>query len=64
MDNTSFQQKESDSQPKDSFLDSPQVFDSRVRLMQHSVGWLAGLLKLTEEEQEDAGVFLGRLRDE
>lgn len=64
MDNTSFRQQESDTQQKDSFLDSLQVFDSLLRLMRHSVNWLAGLLKLTEEEQEEAGVYLGRLGDE
>lgn len=64
MDSTSFQQQESDAQPKNIFLDRPQVFDSLLRLMRHSVGWLAGLLNLTEEEQEDAGVYLGRLGDE
>jgi hypothetical protein len=64
MDNSSFQQQESDTQQKGIFLDSPQVFDSILRLMSHSVNWLAGLLKLTEEEQEDAGVYLGRLGNE
>lgn len=28
------------------------------------VSWLAGLIRLTEEEREDAGVYLDRLRGE
>ena len=28
------------------------------------IKWLAGLIKLTEEELEDAGIYLGRLRGE
>jgi len=28
------------------------------------IKWLAGLIKLTEEEREDAGIYLGRLRGE
>jgi hypothetical protein len=64
MDNSSFHRQESDAQPKSGFLASMQIFDSILPLIRHSVSWLAGLLNLTEEEQEDAGVFLGRLGDE
>jgi hypothetical protein len=32
--------------------------------MRHSVNWLASLIRLTEEEQEAAGIYLGRLGDE
>ena len=39
-------------------------FHSLLLLIRHSVNWLAGLLKLTEEEQDDAGLFLGHLGDE
>ena len=28
------------------------------------IQWLAGLIRLTEEEKEDAGVYLGRLGGE
>jgi hypothetical protein len=63
MDN-SFHRQESDAQQKSSFLASMQIFDSILPLMRHSVNWLAGLLKLTEEEQEEAGVFFGYLGDE
>ena len=63
MDN-SFQQQESDTRQNKRFLAGLQIFDSLLPIMRHSVSWLAGLLKLTEEEQEDAGVYLGRLGDE
>jgi len=64
MDN-SFHQQESDSQQqRRGFLINSQIFDSVLPLMRLSVNWLAGFLKLTEEEQEDAGVYLGRLGDE
>jgi len=42
-----------------------QIFDSiLLAFMRRSVNWLAGLIKLTEEEQEDAGVYLGCLGGE
>jgi hypothetical protein len=64
MDN-SFHRQESDVQQKSGFLASMQIFDSLLPLlMQRSASWLAGLLKLTEEEQEEAGVYFGRLGDE
>jgi len=53
MDN-SFHRQESDAQQNGGFLASLQIFD-RI------VNWLAGLLKLTEEEREDAGIYLGHL---
>jgi hypothetical protein len=64
MDNTSFQQQESDTRKNNSFLASLQIFDSLLPLMRRSVSWLAGLLKLTEEEQEDAAIYLSRLGNE
>jgi len=63
MDN-SFHRQESDVQQKSGFFASMQIFDSLLPLMQRSASWLAGLLKLTEEEQEEAGVYFGRLGDE
>ena len=56
MDN-SFHRQASGAQQKGSFLASLQIFD-RIN------NWLVGLLKLTEEEQEDAGIYLGPLGDE
>ena len=64
MDNSSFQQQESDTRQESGFLVGQQIFDSLLPLVQRSVSWLAGLLKLTEKEQEEAGVYLGRLGDE
>jgi hypothetical protein len=64
MDSSSFQQQESDTRSKSGFLAGRQIFDSLLPLMRHSVNWLAGLLKLTEEEQEEAGVYFGHLGDE
>jgi hypothetical protein len=63
MDN-SFHRQESDAQQKSGFSASTQIFDSILPLIRHSVSWLAGLLKLTEEEQEAAGIYLGCLGDE
>jgi hypothetical protein len=62
MDN-SFHQQESNIQQPSGFLASLQIFDSILLLMRRSLNWLTGLLKLTEEEQEDAGVYLGHLGD-
>jgi hypothetical protein len=53
MDN-SFHRQAIETQQKRGFLASLQIFDRFIH-------WLAALLKLTEEEQEDAGVYLGRL---
>lgn len=64
MDNPSFQQQESDTRQKISFLAVLKIFDNLLSLMRHSANWLADILKLTEEEQEDAGVYLSRLGDE
>jgi hypothetical protein len=51
MDN-SFHQQESDIQQPSSFLASFHIFDGIL-------DWLAGLVQLTEEEQKDAGIYLG-----
>ncbi len=57
MDN-SIREQGSDTQraPK-SFLVSLPILDSIIK-------WLAGLTKLTEEEQEDAGIYIDRLGGE
>jgi len=62
----SFQRKESDThhQQKSGFLASLQTFESILSLIRRSVNWLAGLIKLTKEEQENAGISLSHLGDE
>jgi hypothetical protein len=59
MDNSFHRQgQRSDTQQdRKSFLVSLPIFVSVLK-------WLANLIKLTEEEQENAGVYLGRLGDE
>jgi hypothetical protein len=66
MDNSFHRQQgpESGSQQKSGFFTSLQIFASILPLMRDSVNWLVGLIKLTEEEQEDAGIYLGRPGDE
>jgi len=44
-------------QDQKSFLVSLPILASIIQ-------WLASLIKLTEEEQEDAGIYLDRLRGE
>jgi len=51
-------------QHQSSFLANLRIFDSILSLMRHSVNWLAGFFQFTEEEQENAGVFPGRLGNE
>ena len=55
---SSFREQGSDTQqdPKRSFVSVP-ILPSLIK-------WLASLIKLTEEEQEEAGIYLGRLGDE
>ena len=55
MEDNSFHQEESGTQPPSGFLTSLHIFDSIL-------GWLAGLIQLTEEEQGDAGICLGDQR--
>ena len=51
---SSFREQESETQqqPKRSFLN--------LRIPASIIQWLAGILRLTEEEQEDAGIYLDR----
>jgi len=52
MDNF-FRRRESDTQQVNGFFATTlQAFDRILK-------WLAGLIRLTEEEQEDAGIYLG-----
>jgi len=52
MDN-SFHRQGFDKQQSRGFLTGLQIFDGILN-------WLAGLIQLTEEEQENAGIYLGR----
>jgi hypothetical protein len=56
MDN-SFHQQGTDLQQPTGFLASFRIFNSIL-------DWLAGLIKLTEEEQKDAGIYLGDKRNQ
>jgi len=57
MDNH-YRQPESDVQRPGAFLTALlKIFDS-------TLNWLVGFLTLTEEEQRDAGIYLGRPGDE
>jgi len=58
MDN-SFRRQEAGTQQPGGFLANLHIFASILPLMRHSVDWLAGLIRLTEEEQVDAGIYLG-----
>lgn len=49
----SLRQPETDVQQPSGFLAGLQIFDNLLN-------WLAGLIQLTEEEQRDAGIYLGR----
>jgi hypothetical protein len=64
MDNSFHQQESGTQQQRRGFLVDSQIFDSILPLMRHSLNWLAGFFQLTDEEQENAGVYLGRLGDE
>ena len=63
MDNLMHQQ-ETDTQQKRGLSTGMWIFDSILTLIRHSLNWLAGLFKFTEEELEEAGVYLDRSRDE
>jgi hypothetical protein len=57
MDNSIHEQGPGTQQDPNRFFVSLPILPSIVK-------WLAGLIKLTEEEQEDAGIYLGRLGGE
>jgi hypothetical protein len=50
------QESETEQQPKRSFLN--------LRIPASIIQWLVGILRLTEEEQENAGIYLDRPGDE
>ena len=56
MDN-SFGRQESDNQQQSGLLASLQIFD-------RFLNWLASLIRLTEDEQREAGIYIGRERNE
>ena len=43
---------------------NPKRFLASLPILPGIIKWLANLIKLTEEEQEEAGIYLGRLGDE
>ena len=48
----SFRRHESGTQKPSSFIVNPQIFENILH-------WLVGLVQLTEEEQTEAGIYLG-----
>ena len=40
--------------------ETPKSFLASLRILASLLSWLAGLIKLTEEEREDAGIYLDR----
>ncbi|HET9912319.1 MAG TPA: hypothetical protein VFQ13_10545 [Anaerolineales bacterium] len=40
--------------------EAPKSFLAGLKILTSLINWLAGLLKLTEEEREDVGIYLGR----
>jgi len=42
----------------------PKRFFVRLRILPGLIKWLVSLIKLTEEEQEEAGIYIDRLWDE
>ena len=54
MDNF-FRRQGSNTQQPSSFFAGLQIFDGILN-------WLAGFIKLTEEEQKDAGIYIGDQR--
>jgi hypothetical protein len=43
---------------------APKSFLAGLQILASLILWLAGLITLTEEEQEEAGIYHGRLRGE
>jgi hypothetical protein len=39
---------------------APKSLFARIPILTSFINWLAGLIKLTEEEREDAGIYLDR----
>ena len=51
---SSFREQGSDTQK------APRSFLASLRIFASLINWLAGLIRLTEEEQEQAGIYLDR----
>ena len=43
---------------------APKSFLAGLQILTSFIQWLAGLITLTEEEQEEAGIYVDRLGDE
>lgn len=41
----------------------PGNLSARRQIFDHTLHWLAGLVLLTEEEQREAGIFIGNYHD-
>ena len=55
---SSFREQGSDTQR------APRSFLASLRILASLISWMAGLIRLTEDEQEDAGIYLDRLGGE
>ena len=55
---SSFREQESGTQQ------APKSFLAGLQILTNLIQWLAGLIRLTEEEKEEAGIYLGRLGGE
>ena len=42
----------------------PKIFLAGLQTLASLIKWLAGLITMTEEEQEAAGIYVGRIGDE
>ena len=51
---SSFREQESDTQK------APKSFLERLPILASLINWLVAFIRLTEEEQEDAGIYLDR----
>ncbi len=40
--------------------EAPKSFLAGLKILASLINWLAGLIMLTEEEREEAGIYLGR----
>ncbi len=40
--------------------EAPKSFLAGLKILASFIKWLAGLIELTEEEREEAGIYLGR----
>lgn len=43
---------------------APKIIFAGRTILESLINWLAGLIRLTEEEREDAGIYLDRLGGE